>query len=81
MTPQNHPLDSRKTLYFEYDVAALAFNGAVTRAFSEIQKRIVAQYLPPENTQRFRHDGAWSTRGSDKAPGGQLQKHSAVLET
>jgi hypothetical protein len=67
--------------YFAYDAGVVAFDSAFTRALTEIKKRIVAQYLPPENTQRFRHGGPWSNPGNDKAHGGQMQTHSAVLET
>jgi hypothetical protein len=66
---------------FACDTDARAFDSALIRAFSEIQKQIVAQYLRPENAQRFRHRGPWSNPGNDKAPGGDMQTHSAVLET
>jgi hypothetical protein len=67
--------------YFPYDADAVAFNSAFTRALTEIQKQIVAKYLPPENTQRFRHGGGWRTPGNAEALGGQMQTHSAFLET
>jgi hypothetical protein len=67
--------------YFPYETEAATFNDAVTRAFVEIQKQIVAQYLPPQNTQRFRHGGAWRNPGNTEAIGGQIQTHSMILET
>ncbi len=67
--------------YFPCDADAALFNSALLRAFVEIQKRTAAQYLPPENTQRFRHGGTWIYPGNPEALGGQLQTHSASLET
>lgn len=68
-------------VYFPYDADAVTFDNAFARAFREIQKRIVAQYLPPENTRRFRHGGAWRNPGNPTAFGGEMQTHAAFLET
>ena len=67
--------------YFPYDAEAAMFNDAVTRAFVEFQKQIVAQYLPPQNTQRFRHGGAWRNPGNTEALGGKIQTHATIFET
>ncbi len=67
--------------YFPYDAEAAMFNDAVTRALVGLQKQIVAEYLPPQNTQRFRHGRAWRTPANSEALDGQFQTHSAILET
>lgn len=75
------PARAARRTYFSYDAEAIAFNEAFTRALSEIQKGIASQYLPPENMQRFRHGGAWSSPGNPNSSGGEMQTHSAILET
>jgi hypothetical protein len=72
---------SKSRAYFSYAQGAQAFNTAFTRAIVQIHKRAMAQYLLPENTQRFRHGGAWRDAGNPEAFVGQPQMHSAYLET
>lgn len=71
----------RARVYFGYDCGAQAFSDSFTQAIAEIHRRTIAQYLLPENTQRFRHGGAWSDPGNARAIAGDMQTHSAYLET
>ena len=78
----DRPQRDRKTrAYFAYDAGAQAFNDAFTRTIAKIHKDTIAKYLPPENTHRFPHGGTWSDPGNTRALGGQMQTHSAFLET
>ena len=70
-----------KRSYFSNEACTAAFNDAFLRRLGDVRKPIVAKYLPPENTHRFRHSGNWDSPGNPEALGGEMQQHSAVLET
>ena len=70
-----------KREYFIDEAGAKAFNAAFLQLIAERQKEVVAQYMPPENTHRLRHLGAWSHPGAPEAVGGEIQQHSATVET
>lgn len=67
--------------YFIDEAGTTAFNTAFTLMLAQHQKKIVSEYMPPENTQRFRHGGAWSHPGAPDVIGSGMQTHSAVIET
>lgn len=67
--------------YFSNPSASKAFAKAFADEFAAHQKRIIAQYLRPENTQRFRHSGPWQTPGSLAPDTAEMEEHSAILET
>lgn len=67
--------------YFVDEAGAKAFHEAFARLVAEHLKKVVAQYMSPENTHRFRHGGKWVHPGAPEAMGGELRQHSAVFET
>jgi hypothetical protein len=74
--------DSTRTRsYFPYDKGIVAFNESFVRMLGKNQGEISAKYLPPENTQRFRHGGDWRHPGNNDAVSAKMQTHSAVLKT
>lgn len=67
--------------YFSDQAAVQGFNLALNKYLATIQKSLVAQYLPKENTLRMHHGGAWKHPANPEASDGGMEEHSAFSET
>jgi hypothetical protein len=67
--------------YFSYEESAEVFNEALIRMLGQARKVATAKYLGPENTYRLLHGGDCTSPGNPDAVGGEMQQHSAFLET
>jgi len=70
-----------KPEYFINEVGAKAFNAAFLQMIADRRKEVVAQYISPGNSQRFRHRGGWVHPGAPEVFSVQPRPHSSTIET
>lgn len=67
--------------FFDSAAAADAFNDAFTTALRRAHKKFVANFILPENIQRFYHGSGWRYPGNASAGEGHMQEIASELTT
>lgn len=64
--------------FFGFAGVSEAVHAAFIRRLARAQQSVVANYIPPENVQRFRHGGTWQNPGAENPNESGMQEHSAI---
>lgn len=68
----------QRRCFFEDKGTAAAFSESFRRLLASIQKKVVAKYLPPENTQSLRHGGECFHPGLPDAYQSGIQQYTST---